>query len=178
MNIPKSEIHEADLQREKDRIKFTRNMVKHSNTTFFHLQVDFIDAIINLPQLRYDMLKLYKINTEEINNTDEDEISAPDLYSDYMELIKHSLNSQLNKTEDHNNIMKLISQVHLKFHISSTRIVYSNIKKPFVPNSESKPNNLDKETEKQNLKQFSIAGVQSVIDSITFNCTFYQKQVN
>jgi len=101
----------------EDKVKFCRNMVKTSESTFIHLQTEFIDWILNLPQLRHDVLRLYKINIKEY----EEDADEQNVCADYLQLIKHTLNSQLNKGDEDVNPLKIISTITFKGHLGSTR---------------------------------------------------------
>ena len=163
-------------------------MVKRSNVNFVHLQMDFIIWIMNLPQLRRDVLRTYRLNPSaynEVADSNADMLPSNEIYSDYLELIKHTLNAQLNKFNEEINVFKMISNVYGKFHISGARytneqihlllnyndrLVYSNYTNPYFP--ENNPDNSDPSGEKP-----SILGVQFVVDSVSFSATIFQKQV-
>lgn len=88
------------------------------------MQMDFIVWLMNLPQLRRDTLKLYKLNPTEYNETTpegNDDKLPNAIYSDYLELIKHSLNAQLNSLNEEANILKMITNVYVKCHVSGAR---------------------------------------------------------
>ena len=102
----------------------SRFMTKNAGSPFVNIQSEAIDWILNLPSLRHDMLRLYRIN---VNKYADEEGAAEtsnignEVYSDYLELIKHTFNAQLNGGSEEGNIMMLISGIYLKVHIGSTR---------------------------------------------------------
>ena len=87
--------------------------------------MDFMVWLMNLPQLRRDMLRLYRLNPAEYNEVTPDDkgesLPSNVVYSDYLELIKYSLNAQLNKFDEDINIIKMISNVFIKCHIAGAR---------------------------------------------------------
>lgn len=110
-------------------------MVKLSEVLFFHYSNTFMNWAMNLPQLRHDMLKLYKINVqdfeeEEEKKTDDENEKSPNLenlekglvkHSDYLELLKYGLNLQLNNDYENMNILKIINKVNFKIFVSGAR---------------------------------------------------------
>lgn len=53
-----------ELYNEKFTYEITkkyRRMVKKSEVTFIHYQSEFVEWLKNIPQLRHDVLKLYRI---------------------------------------------------------------------------------------------------------------------
>ena len=158
------------LQLANDRNKLSRYIAKNSGSPFIYAQTEFINWLLNLPSLRYDMLRLYKINVDKYSE-DGEPTNEDMVYSDYLELIKHTLNSQLNQDSEPGKFVDLLSGVNLKLHIGGTRLVYSNLKNPMTVEVPNDANILD---DKQQEKK--ILGLQGVIDTITFSCCFYQKQ--
>ena len=61
---------------------------------------------------------MYKINMKEY---EEDEVIGKDTYTDYIDLFKYQLNSQLNRGDESINPFKKISKVQLRVYINSTR---------------------------------------------------------
>ena len=112
-----------------------RKIVKFSEVVFFYYNNQFVEWILNLPQLRHDMLNLYKINPQDYAEEEEkheDNINIENLekgyvkYSDYLELLKYALNIQLNKVDQDMNFFKLINQINLKMFVSGARY-FNNI---------------------------------------------------
>jgi len=138
LNMPKEEeqinfgFRNSELYQSETRI--LRSIVKFSDVVFFYYNNQFIEWILNLPQLRHDMLSLYKINPQdyaEDEETQEEKINLEGLekgyvkYSDYLELLKYALNIQLNKVDKDMNFFKLINQIHFKMFVSGARFFYS-----------------------------------------------------
>lgn len=183
-----AEVKKAKFVNNRNRL--SRFMAKNSGSPFIYFQAEFIDWIVSLPSLRYDMLRLYKINVNKYSETtdqNENNPRAEGIYSDYMELIKHTLNAQLNSGDEDRNVLMQISRINFKVHVGATRyhsllekltlirVVYSNLKAPLrveIPNDSKEANILDEKQEK------TVLGLQSVIDTMTFSCCLYQKQVS
>lgn len=110
--------------------RFLRGLVKLSDVCFFYYNQQFVEWVMNLPQLRHDMLSLYRINPQDFAEAEESKEEGIDLeklekgyvkYSDYFELLKMVMNMQLNKVEKDMNFFKLINQIHLKLFVSGAR---------------------------------------------------------
>lgn len=133
LNFPKLDEEKIDdkfIKTSNNSTKNIKKMVKFSEVLFFHYTQSFIEWIMNLPQLRHDMLKLYKINLqdfEEIEEKSDQNLKVEDLekgyvkYSDYLELLKYALNFHLNNNQKDMNIMKIISKINFKLFISGAR---------------------------------------------------------
>jgi len=132
LNIPYGKDINIDetkkTQLANDRKRMSRYMIKNSGSPFIYFQTDFINWLLNLPSLRYDMLRLYKIHVNKYAEDIEEEHIEGEMheikngmYSDYLELIKYSLNAQLNHGDEEGKVLSLISGVNLKIHIGSTR---------------------------------------------------------
>lgn len=174
-----------------------QNIVKDSDATAIHYQSSFLDWALNLPQLRREFLMLYNINPKEYETNErehpanldhkdeemEDEVGGNNKYanvvhSDFLELLKYSLDAQLNKIDKDINIFKLISNINVKVHLSSSRILCSNIDAPYQPgNFSSGTKSPNRQDSSNDLNKDDIIGLQTVIDSVTFTCNLVPKKV-
>lgn len=129
LNVPYGkDVNTAEVKKAKfvnDKGRMSRFMAKNSGSPFFYFQTEFVDWIISLPSLRYDMLRLYRINVNKYSDESEQDADgnprAEGIYSDYMELIKHTLNAQLNTGDEDQNVLMQISKINFKVHVGATR---------------------------------------------------------
>lgn len=107
-------------------------MAKVSEVLFFHYSNTFMNWVLNLPQLRHDILKLYKINVQDFEEDEENETKNESLnldnlekglvkHSDYLDLLKYGLNLQLNKDYENMNIFKIIDKINFKIFVAGAR---------------------------------------------------------
>ena len=126
--------------------RILREMVKQSEVAFFHYQQEFFDWILNLPQLREETLKIYGINPKKYaddesnpatsggnsavpggNSSASESIDMKNLekghvqYSDYMEILKYSANSSLNRVTVEKSLMQSIKEIKFKLNIAGAR---------------------------------------------------------
>ena len=135
LNMPKDEEQQMNFgfrnsENFQTESKLLRSLVKFSEVVFLYYNNQFIEWILNLPQLRHDMLNLYRINPQdyaEEEENQEEKINVEGLekeyvkYSDYLELLKYALNIQLNKVDQDMNFFKIINQIHFKLFVNGAR---------------------------------------------------------
>lgn len=132
VNMPKEEdVYNLNLNyKNLSESTILRKIVKYSDVVFFYYNNQFIEWILNLPQLRHDMLNLYRINPQdytEDEETAEEKINFDNIqngyvkYSDYLELLTYALNIQLNKVDKEVNFFKLIDKINFKMFVSGAR---------------------------------------------------------
>ena len=127
MNFTDKNLRNSDFLQEST---IFRKIVKYSDVFFFYYNSQFIEWIMNLPQLRHDMLKLYRINPQDYAEDEENSEETIDVenmekgfvkYSDYLELLQYALNIQLNQVDKDMNFFKLIDKINLKLFVSGAR---------------------------------------------------------
>jgi hypothetical protein len=150
------------------------DLVSSSDVPIIHYEANIFNDLINLPQLRHEYLRLHGIRPSNYKQKGtEADISINKqkvaVCSNYMELLTYSLNQALNRKEE--NLIKFISQISLKLHTTSIRLIASN-----------------KDTSTRILRQLSdehkkleddciVVGFQSIIESVTYSSTFVKKKL-
>ena len=168
------------LPRVADRIHKTiqcgsvEEIVINSEVPIFHYEANIFNDLINLPQLRHEYLRQHGIKPSSYKEKGSEADKALNkqkvaVCSNYMELITYTLNQALNNKEE--NLIKFVSQVALKLHTTSIRMIASN-----------------RDTSTRILRQLGdefkeleesciVIGMQSVIESITYSSTFFKKKL-
>lgn len=159
---------------EERQWKDIEELVSSSDVPIINYEANIFNDLINLPQLRHEYLRLHGIRPSSYKQKGSEADKAINsqkvaVCSNYMELITYSLNQALNRKEE--NLIKFISQVSLKLHTTSIRLIASN-----------------KDTSTKILKQLSdehkqlendciVVGFQSIIESVTYSSTFVKKKL-
>ena len=171
VNIPRVEnVH----RKTKHLPSSMEDAMEKSDVPLIHMEANLLDELTKLPQMRHEYLLLHGIKTSPGDSQDDPEVEDEESdsvndeqgikhllkHSNYVELLKHKINEQLNTEED--NIAKFVSQVDFCSNTTSLRLIFTNSQmKVEVPKNSSK-----------------VIGLQTLIESTTYSSRFVTSDLN